>query len=87
MTSWALARKASRVVYVVEDDGPGVALDEQQSIFEPGIRGTAGRAANGSSGTGLGLALARRLARSVSGDVDVEPTEVGARFTVSLPAS
>ena len=83
----ALARKASRVVYVVEDDGPGVALDEQQSIFEPGIRGTAGRAANGSNGTGLGLALARRLARSVSGDVDVEPTEVGARFTVSLPAS
>jgi signal transduction histidine kinase len=83
----ALAREASRVVYVVEDDGPGVSPDERQSIFEPGVRGTAGRAANGSGGAGLGLALARRLARSVSGDVDVEPADAGARFTVSLPAS
>jgi signal transduction histidine kinase len=82
-----LARDASFVVYVVEDDGPGVSAGERDSIFEPGVRGAAGRAANGSGGAGLGLALARRLARSASGDVDVEPGGDGGRFVVSLPAA
>ena len=82
-----LARDGSRVRYVVEDDGPGVAPDERASIFEPGSRGAAGRAANGAGGAGLGLALARRLARSASGEVDVEPSQAGGRFIVSLPAA
>ncbi|MGB2953136.1 MAG: ATP-binding protein [Gaiellaceae bacterium] len=82
-----LARAASRVRYVVEDDGPGVAPEERESIFEPGTRGVAGYRANGAGGAGLGLALARRLARSASGDVDVEPSPEGGRFIVSLPAA
>jgi two-component system, OmpR family, sensor kinase len=82
-----LARDASFVVYVVEDDGPGISPGERESIFEPGVRGAAGRAPNGSGGAGLGLALARRLARSASGDVDVEPGGDGGRFVVSLPAA
>ena len=44
-TSWArvsLTRSGSKIVYVVEDDGPGVAAQEQESIFEPGSRGFAG---------------------------------------------
>jgi signal transduction histidine kinase len=81
-----LARDVSHVVYLVEDDGPGVSPRERDSIFEPGVRGDAGRASNGAGGAGLGLALARRLARGVSGDVDVRPGRDGGRFVVSLPA-
>jgi signal transduction histidine kinase len=81
----AIGRENSSVVYAVEDDGPGVAADEHERIFEPGVRGRAPRA--GEQGAGLGLALARRLARSVDGDVVAEPTTSGGRFLVRLPAA
>ncbi len=81
-----VAREAGRVVYVVTDDGPGVADDERAAIFEPGVRGSAGRANGARSGAGLGLALARRLARSASGDVEAAANGGGARFVVTLPA-
>jgi two-component system, OmpR family, sensor kinase len=68
------------VAYLVEDDGPGVADDEREAIFEPGSRGRAG-SGDGSSGAGLGLALARRLARSVAGDV----VATGEGFRITLP--
>jgi signal transduction histidine kinase len=80
--TWArvrVVRQGSKVVYLVEDDGPGVDADEQIAIFEPGVRG--GRVEPG--GAGLGLALARRLARTASGDVTVEDDA----FVVSLPAA
>ena len=80
-------RDSSRIVYLVEDDGPGVSPDERESIFEPGIRGRAGRASNGVGGAGLGLALARRLARSASGEIAADAHHVGGRFLVSLPAA
>lgn len=78
-------RQDSTVIYTVEDDGPGVADGEHERIFEPGVRGTAG-GSNGSGGAGLGLSLARRLARSVDGDIDAEPWAPGARFVIRLPA-
>ena len=64
------------------DDGPGVADAERERIFEPGVRG---RAANG-TGAGLGLALARRLAQSVAGDIEAVPDAAGGRFVIRLPA-
>ncbi|MHB8643823.1 MAG: ATP-binding protein [Gaiellaceae bacterium] len=82
----AVERDATNVLYVVEDDGPGIAAAEAEAIFEPGRRGAAGRAANG-DGAGLGLALARRLARGVAGDVAVAAREQGARLVVTLPAA
>jgi signal transduction histidine kinase len=81
----SVVRQDSTVVYAVEDDGPGVADGESERIFEPGIRGAAG-GSNGNSGAGLGLSLARRLARSVDGDIDVAPSASGARFLIRLPA-
>ena len=72
------------MTYAIEDDGPGLAAGERESIFEPGARGQAGQDA---AGAGLGLALARRLARSASGEVSAEPNGEGARFLVSLPAA
>jgi signal transduction histidine kinase len=80
-------RKGKEVRFVIEDDGPGVSEEENDSIFEPGVRGSAasGRT-EGSRGAGLGLSLARRLARAASGDVEVEYSESGARFIIRLPS-
>jgi two-component system, OmpR family, sensor kinase len=75
----------SNVVYSVEDDGPGVAAGERERIFEPGVRGTAAR--EGEQGAGLGLALARRLARAIDGDVLADTVAAGGRFLITLPAA
>jgi two-component system, OmpR family, sensor kinase len=79
-------RDGASVAYRVEDDGPGVTTSELEAIFEPGTRGRAGRSANGHSGAGLGLALARRLARTASGDI-LARAERGGCFIISLPAA
>ncbi len=80
------ARNGKEVYFLVEDDGPGVTEEEQDRIFEPGVRGSAAVSERtGARGAGLGLPLARRLARAASGDVEVIPGERGARFIVHLP--
>lgn len=79
----SVARDGESVAFQVIDDGPGLTPDELDSVFEPGVRGSA---ANGSSGAGLGLALARRLARAAGGEVLAEASPSGGRFTVRLPA-
>jgi signal transduction histidine kinase len=70
----------------VQDDGHGVLSAEPERIFDPGYRAAEGADNGGPSpGAGLGLALARRLARGVGGDVTLGPSPRGARFIVSLP--
>lgn len=75
---------AGRLEVLVTDDGPGLGADISGDIFEPGhTSGTGG-------GAGLGLAIARRIARAAGGDVDVagDAGTVGAtggRFVVRLP--
>jgi signal transduction histidine kinase len=82
----SIERRDSTVRYVVADDGPGVESDERETIFEPGVRGRLGEA-GGLDGAGLGLSLARRLARSVTGDVEVLAGAPGGRFLIRLPAA
>jgi signal transduction histidine kinase len=82
----SIERRDSTVRYVVADDGPGVESDERETIFEPGVRGRLGEA-GGPDGAGLGLSLARRLARSVTGDVEVLAGAPGGRFLIRLPAA
>jgi signal transduction histidine kinase len=79
-----VARNGSAVVFAIDDDGPGITSDEHEEIFEPAVRGSAGRSTE--SGAGLGLALSRRLARAVSGDVEARPG-AGGHFVVRLPAA
>jgi signal transduction histidine kinase len=79
----AVQRRNGAVEIVVRDDGPGVAGDDRERIFEPGWRGGD---ANPRGGAGLGLALARRLARAAGGDVAVQADADGAAFTARLPA-
>ncbi|MGN6445127.1 sensor histidine kinase [Amnibacterium sp.] len=71
------ARHGERITVSVTDDGDGVP-DEVGDVFEPGVRDAA------SEGAGLGLALARRLARSVGGDA-VLVSRRPAVFGVDVP--
>ena len=64
----------------VSDEGPGIAPADQERIFERFEQ------AQPSGGAGLGLAIARRLARSMGGDITlVSVPGEGARFTLSVP--
>ncbi|MBK3575576.1 HAMP domain-containing histidine kinase [Streptomyces sp. MBT65] len=68
----------------IVDDGPGVPPRFAARLFEPGRRADPG---DGHAGAGLGLPLARRLARSAGGEVSYDAEHApGARFVVTLPA-
>ncbi|HTU15135.1 MAG TPA: histidine kinase dimerization/phospho-acceptor domain-containing protein [Solirubrobacterales bacterium] len=69
-------RSEDRLVRItVTDDGPGFAAGEADDVFEPGRRGSAKRNTASPPGTGLGLPLARRLARANGGDVVLDEGE------------
>jgi signal transduction histidine kinase len=71
---------AGRVRLAVCDDGPGLDPALGERAFDPGVRGD-----DESDGAGLGLPLARRLARSCGGDVLIGDGP-GGRFILELPA-
>ena len=70
----------------VQDEGPGVDVRDRYQIFEPFYRG-ASALANAPGGSGLGLGIARNIARAHHGDVWVSeaPRPKGAEFVISLP--
>ncbi len=74
----------ARVWIAVEDTGVGLTYEELSHIFDPFYRGARGQ--RFPQGMGLGLAIARDIARAHGGDIDVasEPGH-GSRFTVYLP--
>jgi len=73
-----------QVRIAVEDAGPGVAKEIEETLFERFTR--AGVARDRVAGTGLGLAIARAYARAHRGDLRYEPCQpTGARFVVELP--
>jgi signal transduction histidine kinase len=72
----------------VDDEGPGVPLDDRPRIFERFARGAAAgrRSGSGGDGVGLGLALVDEHVRLHRGRVWVEDAPSGgARFVVELP--
>ena len=71
----------STVEIVVADDGPGLGDMDVEQVFAAGVHDPS------SPGAGLGLALARRLARGVGGDIDVDQQADGATFVLVLPRS
>ena len=74
----------TRVEIVVEDGGNGVRPEDAPLLFTPFWRGDGERAAEG--GTGLGLSLAREIARAEGGDATYDASfSPGARFVLTLP--
>ncbi|MEM8853711.1 MAG: ATP-binding protein [Pseudomonadota bacterium] len=69
----------------VDDDGPGVPDDQLESVFRPFVRLDTGRNQN-VGGTGLGLTIARDLARRQGGDITLSRSPLGGlRATIRLP--
>jgi len=70
-----------RVEIVVSDDGPGIAPDLRDSLFDWGVRG------QHSTGQGIGLHIARQLVADQGGHLRLLPgPETGTSFVVELPA-
>jgi signal transduction histidine kinase len=67
----------------IADDGPGVPDEDRERIFEPFVR----LARAESAGNGLGLAIARAIARQHAGDLSCDAAERGATFSIHLPAA
>ena len=70
---------AAVVAFVFTDNGPGVPFAHRAQIFEPFFT-------SHKSGTGLGLAVARSIARAHGGELELEVDYAfGARFVLTLP--
>ncbi|MFT5287202.1 MAG: PAS domain S-box-containing protein [Planctomycetota bacterium] len=69
------------VMIAVEDNGPGVEESIRESLFQPFVT-------TKSSGTGIGLALSKKIVEEHGGSISVEPCELGgASFRFSLPVA
>ena len=79
-----LRREGADIVVTVHDDGPGVAADDRERIFDRFYRAPTLR---GSEGSGLGLPIARTAAEALGGSVRLLDTSPGATFEVRLPAA
>jgi two-component system OmpR family sensor kinase len=71
----------ARLAIHVADDGPGIPTGKREEIFGEFTR----LATVDKPGAGLGLSIARRVARLLGGDVTVSGGQGGARFTLWLP--
>jgi signal transduction histidine kinase len=74
----------SIVAIRVRDNGPGIAPEDRDRIFEPFVQLDRGLT-RGYEGTGLGLAISRELARAMGGDVTLEESSPsGSSFLLTL---
>jgi signal transduction histidine kinase len=85
----SLATEGDSFVVTVNDNGPGIPEDKLEEVFEPFVRLEASRNA-ATGGAGLGLTLARSIAREHGGDVVLENRRVageiaGLRASLHLP--
>jgi signal transduction histidine kinase len=72
---------AGQAFVEIADDGPGLDPDARANLFRPFTT------TKGAGGSGLGLAVSRRLARGLGGDLDNLPSEAGTRWRLSLPSA
>jgi PAS domain S-box-containing protein len=85
--SVAVDPRARLIQFAVQDTGPGIPPVDQGRLFQPFVQVDA-QLSRRYEGTGLGLALVKRLAEQHGGTVRLESTGVpgeGCRFTVTLP--
>lgn len=80
------AHVGGSVVLSLSDHGPGIEAQDARRLFRPFTK-SAHEAAHTAPGVGLGLALSRRLVRSMGGDLSIDTRhDGGARFVLTLPA-
>lgn len=78
-----LRQADDEAVFTIDDNGPGIAPEEQERIFHKFYQSDSSREM---SGNGLGLALVKQIVEFSGGTVSVENLpEAGCRFTVRLP--
>ena len=77
-------RDDSMLRIIVTDAGPGIPLAMQRAVFEPFVRVSS--RLEDAAGTGIGLSIARDLARLHGGDLTMTDCAFGASFCVELPA-
>ena len=76
----------SEVCVEIQDNGPGMSVEEKAKIFQRFSQGRAGR--KFSPGTGLGLFLCKKIVEAHSGQISCESEEgSGTKFLVCLPAA
>ncbi len=81
----SLHLSGSRATLSVEDDGPGIAPEARQRVFEPFVRLDPSRD-RATGGCGLGLAIVHSIAQALGGDVSCEASDLGgARFCFIWP--
>jgi signal transduction histidine kinase len=81
-----IIREDKRVVVAIDDDGPGLPLKEQERVFAPFYRLEPAREP-GSGGVGLGLSVARTIAREHGGEVTLANRDSGGlSVRIELPA-
>jgi signal transduction histidine kinase len=68
---------------LVSDAGPGIPVSLSERIFQPFYR-LSSRLTDGVAGTGIGLTIARDLARLHGGDLVLQPSETGATFRLTI---
>lgn len=73
-----------QAVVRVRDHGPGLTRQQLKRLFRP-FEKSATEAAHSAPGVGLGLALCRRLARELGGDLALESSDAGACFKLTVP--
>jgi signal transduction histidine kinase len=75
------------VAIAVDDDGPGLTAEQIERVFEPFVRGETSRSRE-TGGLGLGLTLARAIARGHGGDVTLANREGGGlRATMTIAST
>ncbi|HEY6948226.1 MAG TPA: ATP-binding protein, partial [Gemmatimonadales bacterium] len=77
----ATGTAAGRAFVDVADDGPGLDPDARANLFK------AFTTTKGAGGSGLGLAVSRRLARGLGGDLEHLPSDAGTRWRLTLPGA
>ncbi|HEX5378795.1 MAG TPA: ATP-binding protein [Phenylobacterium sp.] len=82
----SVAEADGHAVVEIEDDGPGLAAGDLERVFQPFYRAEAARTLDG-RGVGLGLAVARSIARAHGGDVTLVSRDGGLIARVRLPLS
>jgi signal transduction histidine kinase len=80
------AAQAEQLCLAVSDQGPGIPEGEREAIFEAFVQSS--RTRDGSGGTGVGLAISRKLMQAMGGSIHAlaDPaTGAGATFVITLP--